>query len=38
MITQDQPSQLRNAAAYQFDHGSFGHPEFEELEVMQLLC
>ena len=36
MITDDQQSQLRNAA-YQFGHGSFGHPDFEEPEVMQLL-
>ena len=32
MITEDQHSQLQNAA-YQYQHSSFGHPEFEE--VMQ---
>ena len=32
MITRDQHSQLQNAT-YQYQHGSFGHPEFEE--VMQ---
>ena len=32
MITEDQQSRLQNAA-YQYEHGSFGHPEFEE--VMQ---
>ena len=32
MITEDQQSQLQNAA-YQYEHDSFGCPEFEE--VMQ---
>jgi hypothetical protein len=32
MITEDQHLQLQNVA-YQFEHGSFGHPEFED--VMQ---
>jgi hypothetical protein len=32
MITENQQSELENAA-YQYEHGSFGHPEFEE--VMQ---
>ena len=31
--TEDQQSQLQNTTAYQYQHGSFGHPEFEE--VMQ---
>ena len=32
MITEDQQSQLRNAAyQYQPEHGSFGHPEFEKV-------
>ena len=32
MLTENHHLQLQNAA-YQFEHGSFGHPEFEE--VMQ---
>ena len=30
MITEDQQSQLQNTA-YPYQHGSFGHPEFEEI-------
>ena len=33
ITTEDQQSQLQNTTAYQYQHGSFGHPEFEE--VMQ---